>query len=246
MLDEARSAHYTIWVVAFLLYVCDAAKLLSPRDLLLVEAGRGRLAPIFSGTPFTLAGRTLAFAPLLMPHRAVFVAPWGQAWITASAVNAVLDSLARLRASLRAVRIVAGAGFVALFVVGPVLTLLLGPGAAVVFTAAVLYPTILIAIGVLWWRRRAFGLTVPQALGVSAEILVCPAFLPNLVRKIAARHRLDGDAAQILSVAASPETREAFLATLESRTGELIEEVSDDHATQEQLRRYLAEVRAAR
>lgn len=80
---------------------------------------------------------------------------------------------------------------------------------------------------------------------MSIEIVVCPAFLPNLVRKITSRTRLDVDAAQALAATASPETREAFFAKLQSRTGELIEEAGDDAAEQAHLRRYLATVQGA-
>ena len=84
MLDQPRSAaDYAIWAVALALYVSDAAKLLSARQLLLVEAGRGRLAAALSETPYTIAGRVLVFAPLLRPDRGVFVALWGRPWLAA-------------------------------------------------------------------------------------------------------------------------------------------------------------------
>src|SRR2546425_804433 len=105
MLDPTDGADYTIWIVAALLYVSDAAKLLSPRQLLLVEAGRGRLAAAFSATPYTIAGRVLSFAPLLLPYRGVFVAPWGSAWTDGARLKKVLESLERLRGSLRGARL---------------------------------------------------------------------------------------------------------------------------------------------
>jgi hypothetical protein len=243
--DEARGSHYTIWAVAFLLYASDAAKLLVMRELLLVEAGRGRFGALFSENPFTLAGRVLTFAPLLGPHRGVFVAPWGSAWIDERALKAILEPVERLRGSLSFARILATWAFILLFVLGPAFTFLLGPGTAVLYTAVLLYPTAVVAIVWLWWCRRDLRLTAAQSAGVSIELVVCPAFLPNLVRKITSRTRIDVDAAQALAATASPEARDAFFAKLESRTGELIEETSDDQTEQAHLRRYLATVRGA-
>lgn len=246
MLDHTRGSDYAIWVVALLLYVCDAAKLLSPRELLLVEAPRGRLTAAFSETPYTIAGRVLAFGPLLLPHRGVFVAPWGRAWTDAARLSSTLESLQQLRGSLLVVRLLAAWGFMLLFVLGPALTLALGPNAAVVYTAMLLYPTVVLAILTLWWRRHDFRLGAVRSAWLSAEILICPAFLPNLVRRITAHAPVEADGAQILVAAAPSDSTEEFLARLESRTGELIEEARPDPTLQEQLRSYLATVRGAR
>jgi hypothetical protein len=246
VLDETRGADYTIWLVALLLYVSDAAKLLAPRELLLVEAGRRRLAASFSEHPFTLAGRVLAFSPLLLPQRGVFVAPWGSAWSPETALRATLESIERLRGSLRFVRALAMWAFAVLFVAGPGLTLWLGTSAAVFYTAATLYPTTIVAVVWLWWRRRALGLTAGRAARVSAEILLCPGFLPNLVRKITGAQPVTVDAAQILAASASPSVRQGLLTRLERRTEELIEAVDPEQPEAVALRAYLATVRATR
>ena len=132
----AHGADYTIWIVAALLYVSDAAKLLPPRQLLLVEAGRGRFAAAFSATPYTIAGRVLSFAPLLLPYRGVFVASWGSAWTDGARLRKALESIERLRSSLGGARVLGILGFALLFAVGPALTLWLGTTAAIIYTAA--------------------------------------------------------------------------------------------------------------
>jgi len=243
VLDQTRSADYAIWGVAALLYVFDAAKLLSPRELLLVEARRGRLAAIFSEHPFTLAGKILAFAPLFRPDRGVLLAPWGQPWVSDAALQSTLQAVERLRASLRFPRVLASTGFVLLFLVGPALTLLVGPNAAVVYTGAVLYPTVFTAIGHLWWQRRQLGLTIAHSTWVTVEILLCPACLPNLVRKITLPHLLEADGAQILRATAATEVTEEILARLAIRAEELIEAPSSDPIEEEQLRTYLGTLR---
>jgi hypothetical protein len=246
VLDPTHDRDYTIWIVAALLYISDAAKLLSPRGLLLVEAGRGRLAAAFSANPFTIAGRVLAFAPLLQPCRGIFVATWGSAWTDQGRLKPVLESIERLRGSLLGARVLAVWAFVLLFVVGPALTLSLGTAAAILCTAAALYPTAMAAIVFLWWRRRALRLTPGRLVGLCVEILVCPAFLPNLVRKITVLEPVHADGAQVLAAAAAANVKSEFLTRLEGRTEELIEGTDPTDPEQAQLRAYLATVRGAR
>lgn len=246
MLDEARASHYTIWAVAFILYLSDAARLIRWRELLLVESGRGQLRPSLSDNPFTIAGRVLAFPPIALPHRGVFVAAWGGKWSADRDVTAALAAIAELRGSLTIVRIAAVAGFALLFIVGPTLTFFGGPGPAVLLTAALLYPTILGTALVLWRKRRGLRLTTAQTLGLGLELLVCPAFLPNLVRKITTRHRVDADGAQIVAVIAPPEARDELFTRLQGRADELLNEASADDAVQQELRSYLVMLRGTR
>jgi hypothetical protein len=246
VLDRTHDGDYTIWIVAALLYVSDAAKLLSPRGFLLVEAGRGRLAAAFSANPYTIAGRVLTFAPLLRPCRGIFVATWGTVWSDQARLKSVLESIERLRGSLLGARVLAAWAFGLLFVVGPALTLWLGTAPAILCTAAALYPTVVAAIVFLWWRRRALRLPTGRLVGLCIEILVCPAFLPNLVRKITAVEPIPADGAQVLVAAAASDVKAEFLTRLEGRTEELIEGTDPADPEQARLRAYLATVRRAR
>jgi hypothetical protein len=240
---DTHAADYTIWVVAFGLYAFDAARLLSWRQLLLVESGARGLTVAFSAHPFTLAGRVLELGPLLQPHRGVFVASWGGAWTDDARLRAALGSLDRLRSLLGPARLFAVVAFVLLFLVGPTLTFCLGPSTAIVYTAAVLYPTVLGAVGSLWWRRNAYALDGAPLVRLGVELLVCPALLPNLVRTIAARHAIDVDGAQIL--AATGTIEEEFLVRLEHRAAEGVEEAGVNHLEQARLRSYVATVKSA-
>ena len=237
---------YAIWVLALLLYVGDAARMLTARQLLLVEAGRGRLVPGLSEHTFSTIGRSLVFGPVHLPHRGVFVAAWSTTWRDGATLQATLRSIEELRGALTVLRPLVCLVFALLFVVGPVLTWTLGPDAAVLSTAIVLYPSIALTIGALWWKRRDLRLSAGRSAWLSVEMLVCPAFLPNLVRKITAVQPVDADGAQVLAATAPAEVREEFLARLAVRTEALIDEAGDDETGRQQLRAYLATVRAAR
>jgi len=245
VLDQPRATDFAIWLVALVFYVGDAARLLTPRRLLLVEAGGGRLAAVFSADPFTISGRALVFAPLLFPQRGAFVAPWGRAWVPPAALRTALNDLDALRGTLRPARVLAAWVFGLLFVAGPVLTLILGTDAAVLGVAALVYPSVLVTIAVVWGKRRAWRLGRGAAALLSLEILVCPAFLPNLVRKITAAHPIAVDGAQLVAATASDEVKQEFLGRLTSRAEVLINEGADDPDGQAALRAYVAGVRAA-
>jgi hypothetical protein len=246
VLEHARLADHVIWGVALALYAYDAARLLGPHDVLLVEAGGRRLAPTLGDPPFTAWTRVLSFAPLPLPHRAVFRAAWGRPWRDHGALTATLDSLGRLRDSLGPVRVTAALAALLLFVVGPALTLTLGPNAAVLYTAAALYPTVLAAGGALWLRRRRLGLGAARCALLSLEVLVCPAFLPNLVRKLTETSVLDVDAVQILGATADAATVAEFVARVERRTREMLEADDSDPTAQSRLRAYLTALGEAR
>ena len=214
--------------------------------MLLVEAGRGRLRPLIGDNPFGSGGRVLALGPLHLPFRGVFLAAWGRAWSDAATLDATLGSLRRRRESLGVFRVVASITFALLFVAGPVLTAILGPDVAVLGVATVLYPAIALGIAAIWWRRRRLALTVGRALWLSVEILVCPAFAPNLVRKLTMPHAIDVDGAQVLAAVATPDVRDDFLARLATRAEDLIEAADADAPAQAGLRSYVAALRSVR
>jgi len=136
-------------------------------------------------------------------------------------------------------------GFALLFVVGPVLTLIVGPNAAVVYTAIGAYWTVFMAIFVVWWQRSAFGLTRAQAGWLSLDLVICPAFLPNLVRKITFTRPIDTDGAQLLFATAASDLKEDFVTRLEARTEGLLDGAVSEGPEPGELRSYVDVVRAA-
>jgi hypothetical protein len=73
-------------------------------------------------------------------------------------------------------------------------------------------------MGLLRWQHRNFGMTSMRCAGIGLEVLVCPAFLPNLVRKITTLRPLETRAEELVE-AADPQGREqlrAYLATIRS------------------------------
>ena len=237
---------YALWIVVALLYVSDAARLLAPREFLLVEAGRGRLTPALAETPFTLGGRTLDFGPLLQPHRAVFLVRWGDGWSDPATVRGTLQRVGDLSPMLLPLRVVVVWTSLWLALVGPSLTFLLGPTLAIYATAAAVYPAALVAALLLGMMRARLGLSGPRVAHLAVESLICPPALANLVRKVSAAAPLDGDGVQIALAHLDPDERARFWERFEDRAEALVNEAGRDDAEGRRLLAYMATARAAR
>ena len=237
---------YAIWLVVGLLYVVDAARLLARTEFLLVEVGRGRFAPALSDVGFTLAGKVLAFAPLLRPHRAVFLVRWGERWAEPGALRASLGRLSEMTARLLGLRVVALWTWLWLFVGGPALTFALGSSAAIYCTIAAVYPCVLVAGLLLWRGRHRLRLTRSQILKLTAEALVCAPTLPNLLHKVTLAEPVGADGVQLGLAALPPDAREQFLERLDVHARELIDEIGSEQPDAQRLLAYLTTARAAR
>lgn len=88
--------------------------------------------------------------------------------------------------------------------------------------------------------------TPSHAIWLTIDILICPAFLPNLTRKITAREPIAVDGVQIVFARATSEMKAELVRRIENRTEGLGEE-SDalDEAGVNEMRSYLDVVRAA-
>jgi len=237
---------YAIWLVVGVLYVVDAARLLARTEFLLIESGRRRFAPALSDVGFTLAGKVVAFAPLVRPHRAVFVVRWGDRWAEAGVLRATLNRLSEMAAGLFGLRVVVVWTSLWLFVGGPALTFWLGSSAAIYCTIAAVYPCVLVAALVLWRGRHRFRLSGLRIAKLTAEVLVCPPTLPNLLRKVTLAEPVTVDGVQLGLAGLEPEGRERFLERLDAHAHELINEIGSDEPEGRRLLAYLTTARAAR
>src|SRR5262249_60857383 len=96
-----------------------------------------------------------------------------------------------------------------------------------------------------WGRRRGLRLTASRCAILSAEITACPAFLPNLVRKITPLQPVEVDGAQILAATADVVVRNEFFPRLEARLEDLLGETESAGTVHEQLDAYRSTIREA-
>ena len=218
----------------------------------------GSLAPVLAGrdgAPAVRAGaerrrfhagcKVVAFAPLVRPHRAVFVVRWA----TDGGGRRPAGTLSRfsdVTAGLFGLRVVVLWTSLWLFVGGPGLTFWLGSTAAIYCTIAAVYPFVLVAGVVLWRGRHRLRLSGVRIVKLTAEALVCPPTLPNLLRKVTMAEPVAVDGVQIALAVVEPDGREPFLERLDSHAQELVNEMGGDEPEGQRLLAYLTTARAAR
>jgi len=182
LVDRIVELSQALWLLAFGFYALDVARLVAPGRLLLRETSGGRFAPVLAAFPFELAKKELYVAGILVPWRAVLTARW------AADVDPRAVTLAQADDALHGLlpfRLVGTFNFILLFVVGPVLTSIVGLGGALLIVAPLLYPINLLTGIYLLKRRNRFGLARGQAAWMLADALLCPPYGANWVKRIA-------------------------------------------------------------
>jgi hypothetical protein len=178
------SAEALFWLACAALYVIDHVKLLSARELLVVQRGRGHWAPLFP-----LNGLKIGKWPVVVLNPLTPASPVVRmAWLTAT--GAERRQLAITRSALRSVsrsvipyRMISVIVCVMLFVAGPLLTrqigfdhtlLLLGPIYLVCLAALTLFALLSKPLWQVGW---------PTICGMVLECAICPGYFANSLPK---------------------------------------------------------------
>jgi hypothetical protein len=167
-------------IVAF--FLKDSTRMLHPNEAVLVRGVGGRWRAGFGARSWRLGGREPHLANPFLPHEPVVRLAWQMAapQTEAGALPFTLpDALPRLGA-------LAWAIWAQLFVLLPAALTgqiaLLAPAAVI----AMLYASAVLAMAIVWWHRRALGLSDRSVCGLAFECIVCPPYAANLVRRVAA------------------------------------------------------------
>lgn len=166
---------------AIALHAHDASLLLYRDEVVFSHGRRGWHATLGSG--FTLGGRYLAMAGAWTPALPAFRACWSDD-ATRTAPRAPMPALLRaLRPLQWASRVLA-----LLLFVGMPLGLWLHAGHAWMLALVVaLYGTAFAGVAWIWRRRRVFGLDRKGFASIAFDVIACPPFAVNVVRKLTLR-----------------------------------------------------------
>jgi len=203
-------------IAAFYLY--DSALLLFSEEVLFMRWRGGWRASV--GSDFTLGGRYLALPALLLPGTPILRAHWPrQDAVAGDDAGASMDAMARrLRPLAWSCRLVA----LLLFVAVPLALLRHWPSQWLLGLLLAIYLPTAVAVAWLAWQRQALGLSRAVLATIALDVLACPPFAPNLVRRVSLRMPLADPAAFAREVL--PAARERTLvARIEQRIGLLLE-----------------------
>lgn len=180
-------AEFWFPVGAAALYLYDSARLLWQNELVFQPARRGW--QVLGGTELRLAGRRVFLPNPLLPHRPQFIVRWSQGDAIASAGAEVPAALLRVLRPIAVLNILQ----VLLLLALPAALWGLGTGLVALAVFFLFYVLTLAALGLAWQRRAALRLPARDYWALALDALLCAPFAPNLTRKLAMRHGLDGE-----------------------------------------------------
>jgi len=189
VLGRLLAFEQAIWIVAAGLYLFDVLRAIGPDQILLEERSGLKLRAVLARRPFEWGRRHLYLVGLLAPHRGVLTA--SQSGPTAAAeVEAQLQALDQVRASMGPFRLLAVSMFALLFVAGPVATQHIGAAASILWLALPVYGLGLASALLLALRRPRLALSAGQAATLALECVLCPPYAADLPKKICALQQL--------------------------------------------------------
>ena len=160
-------------------YLCDVSLMLYVDEVVFAKCFGKWRAHVGSG--FMLGGRYLALPGLWSPGAPVFRSGWGLP------ADEDAPAVERLVATLRPLRWPARVAALLLFVVVPVaLQVNLSPG-LMLGVLGLLYLTSALSVAYVVRRRVALGLSRRDVAAIAFDVIACPPFAINMVRRVTLR-----------------------------------------------------------
>ncbi len=180
------------WFLAFALYLIDNMKLIDRQEMFLVESMALRIEPRLTQIPFEIRGRCLAILNPFVPFLMAFMAKWsGDGGKDFRALRRDRRLILRLQKRVFQLRVIAALSFANLFVAGPILTSRIGLASTLLKIGPV-HLSLLLLLGFAV-MRDAFGLSARYWALFIIECLICPMYLPTLLKRLSWRTVLESD-----------------------------------------------------
>lgn len=197
-----------------LMYLYDAALLLYHEEVAFETRRRG--TPVTGGLMLELGGRQLFLPNPFTPWRPLYRLDWA---VQSDTKGRRKGAAAPARLAVRLSVLVPWIGLLsALFALGLPACLWQGRGAAALLGWMVAtYATILATLGVAYAHRRRLGLTGGQVRALARDVLLCPPFALNLLRKVSLEQGDRLDLREILEGAPATRATTALARTVQAR-----------------------------
>lgn len=213
MLEDLAASKFGFWVIAWIMTLADSAFLLEPRKFVFTVPRNLHPNLKSSSVPFTLHNKELIFAIYSVPFRLFFVsdisAPYGGRRDTFKMLSTTY------RRERRARSLVVVASIAVLFlIVGPLIAAVRGVQFSIVALLPSLYALGIAASVLIWARRKSFGLSSGAALKISAELVLCPVCVVNVLKRISLAQSWQPNTLSVAHLCSSP--KEALTAVSEN------------------------------
>lgn len=197
--------------IAFHLY--DATQGLWHNEVLFERAGdRWRIR---GESPVRRWGRRMVMPGLFMPQRPLFRVAWSLDDVR-PASDADLQPLLR---ALRPVGVICQVLLLMLLALWP-LCWVLGAGLSVLALFAAYYLLVIVALVLVFRRRKPLALTTRAFWGLAFDVLACAPFAINIVRRLSLAHGLAGNPVEFAAARFDAATRSRLAALIRARIAE--------------------------
>jgi hypothetical protein len=201
--------------IAFYLYDC-AIRLCSNELIYMRTAQAWRVT---GGFDVFIFGRRLCLPGLLSPHALLVRVAWSEDDARPVATEWPPSSLRR---ALRPLQVICSVLHVMLLVLLPVFSIALGAGFPLLALFAVFYFLTIVALIVIYSRRDTLGLDMKTYWLLAVDVVFCPPFAVNIVRKISLRCRLDGNPLAFATAQFGPTHRRRVASIVAARVDALL------------------------
>jgi hypothetical protein len=185
-LNLSSEALLIIGVIGF--YIYDSLHLVFHNQIIFTETSKDWGA-IFPGNRFRVGSKFIYLANVFMPFQSVFLFSWPA--IEKSPNKTQLNTLNKFLNSLIIFRILSVILWLTLIIVLPPILLMYGTIFNLLTLMAVIYFTATLMVFFLWRLKKELNLSNKDFLSIAMDVLACPPFGINVVRKITLKQKLN-------------------------------------------------------
>lgn len=195
MLESIAHSPFGFWIIALVIVLLDSAVLIAPGEFAFAFDRNGQPRLRIPAAPFVVRNKDLLFASLSYFAKAFFVSS------TASAQHvdeAQMNELRRLAARCRAMCAYSYVTAAVLVVAGPAASLYFGISLTLVGALPVLYINAILTLLAVFVARKDFDMSPGRFGSLAFELIVCPALVVNLNKRLIDRTRMVPNTAQLI------------------------------------------------
>jgi hypothetical protein len=228
-------------VGAIAFYLFDSAMLLYSNELLLHR--RAQRWTYSAGSNFFLLGRRLWLANPFEPQYALFRVAWSET--DRRPAQDKPQEMAAFLVALRPLRYLVLVLLILLIGGLPLSALLFGAGIVMLAVIGLYYACVLLALAMVYARREIFGLGSARAmLSVAFDVLACPPFAVNLVRKLSLQRSIAGNPIEFARLALEPQRFATLVALICARVDSDLRGAVENSANMKSLQEFRAHLEA--
>ncbi len=221
-------------IVAF--YIYDSVKLLYSDDLLLLRSHK-TWSFAFPGAQWNLRNKLLYIPNPFKPANLIFQTSIARNEHTASIEE--VEILYRYICALEPIRYLVLILFGLMCVCLPMVVFRFGTGTWFFVTVILIYITILSALVYVYFKRYELNISNKEFIALTFDVVACPPFSMNLLRKISLRYKIQFDPVAFASESFDKDRFNSLLISIKTRLEEKLELLDEGSEKSIELKAYI-------